>query len=614
MQTHWRNTLTGSIAVATAATVTGLVTHAEYGQQAQLVETLVAGLGGTAALKLLFDQKDGHGFKEGLGTSLGWLATFAGDAAIAGWEGGGQQSFWAWLGGAAASVALGFSWAEHRRHDRLERHHRTVSIRTMETNSKIALMREEMAGLKLLREQEKMMPSPAEQPPVFTRNIAGNIQHAIWELNAGKVIIPSAHVTENKRGWEARLTLPNGYGLKKLERDCDGIAQSLDLLEVPEAVSGASKGLAVLKYREPVELPSEVRWSPVSPGKWSDPVLLGIDEDGNTVTLDLNVHALVAGATGFGKSTLINTIILQLAEREHVKVTGIDMKPFSPEFTPLKPILNGLISDLETAHSVLDTIRDELYIRGEIMQKNGWKKWQPSAEKPIRYYFFDEYAELIRQDKERIKELKAAKGQAKMDQEASDFKTIQSKVESILAMSRAYGLYLVLATQQPSAALWGDDTGARGNCPIRICFTMSEATHDRFVLPAGWSTEILDGKRGRFVMKSPMHMTQDPYLAFIVDDDQLADEVFRISMKVPERPLSDSEDTMDTRVDWLTKSQGQSPRERVMSVLMAGPATKREIADKTNLDPVGSQLKHALNGLRKEEVIQVDPDNVWSLT
>lgn len=581
--------------------ITGLITHSAYGQPAQTAELCAALASGVGSVKILSAKRDGHGFGEAAGLSLGWAATFMADASVAGWSGGGQQSFWAWAGSAAIGFALSFMWDHHQRHDELERHHKRATITNTSANLRLIELREEMALLKLKSEYAKHT-LEVEAEPVFARGLGGDLQEAVYQLTDRKVNLRTPTVKDTEHGWKATVDL-TGYSFKKLQRDLDGIGQHLDLEGGLEARQGSSKGWAELEYRKPAVWPLSAPWSPPQAGlEWDAPLSLGVDGYGSHIELDLSVHAVVAGATGFGKSNLINSMVLQLAQRQKVQVIGIDMKPYAPEFTPLRPVLADLVTDLKGAHAALDWFIEEMYRRGEIMQRNGWKKWRPTEEDPIIYQFWDEYGEAIRQEKTS----RGAKGKTAGD-------SLQNKVETILAMSRAYGLFMVLCTQQPSAKMFGEDTGPRGNLPIRICFTMSEAIHDRFVLPqaGGWTTALLDGQPGRFLMMSPKHREPEPYLAYEVSEGTLAQETARLGSTTQ---ASESAPVLQLVKMTKTPPSFSEMAGAVEVQLALGPATRRELADRLGVDAGASQLKNALTKLANAGTAVKDDDHVWRLT
>lgn len=590
---------TFTLLATSVATAAGLGTSYLWGSAASVWELLAAGGLGLLASRMLSSKGSHEGMSAAGGIVCAMAATTLAVAGISGWSGGGQQTPVAWLVGGAVYGALGWTWTRHVRWEKMEMKHRWVKIKNERYMGRANLESKELAlqlkQLQLELKQAKM--GSQESEPIFSGGPVGTIQRVIWRrYNA---LLEPLLVTTGV-GWVAETPLINDLTLNHMVRMLPEFEAALDLPGSLKVIPGPSGGTVNIVYTEPFNLPSEAPYEPFEVRSWDAPVVLGIDSRRRYVEVDLNIHAAIAGATNYGKSTLVNSMILQLSERQCVKVGGIDMKPFAPEFSPLRPVLDDLVTDLVSAHEKLDWIIAEMYKRGKVMRDNGWKKWRPTEEDPFYYLFIDEYAELIRQDK-------SAKGKKKVKTGDS----IQDKVESILAMSRAYGLILVLCTQQPSAKLFGDDTASRGNLPIRISFTMIESNHDRYVLPTsgGWNTIMLGGFPGRFLMFSPKHRQPEPFLGFLIGEDMLNDEIERISEILEERQPVISD---------LTKEDKATPtRDELPSVILVrlalSPSTRRELAEHFGLAVDDWKLKKALSDLSQDKEIKADDRHVWHL-
>lgn len=610
---NWKKEIAASAIVAAASAGGGLLTYGLYGNTAQVVELLAGAAALAGSSKLLFDHNDGHGFKEGLGTAAGWLAIGSADAGVAGWSGGGAHSLWAWLGAMGAGCALRFAWGEHRAERWLDRSHRVTRINNTAGQARLAELREEMALLKLKQTYAKMAPAEVvNTTPVFAGGLSGDLQRAVWVASGQKVVIEPPLVMSEDHGWTAELELKgSGWSQKKLEQNKQVVGQEVGgLRRALEVLPSDSEGVARLRYREPGEWPSEVPFRASFLGQqWDAPIQVGVDEWGGLIELVLNIHSITAGATNFGKSTIINSIIVQLASREHVVVVGVDMKPFAPEFTPLKPILGKLLTTLEEAHEWADWLTNEMYERGEIMAREGVKKWDPTKPwakgRPVIHTFFDEYAEAIRQE--------LALGTRKGER-------IQEKVETVLAMARAYGLYLHLCTQQPSAKMFGDDTGPRGNCPIRIAFHMSEANHDRYVLSSGWATKILGGQAGRFVMMSPAHREPQPYMGYWLPDGELAAVVSALADMREELPVNMTKsvtlsyEEMEEKVEEVARLTRSQAAETILLELAMGPATRGSLKASLGGQVTDNTVKDALKYLKVNNKAVYDTElEAWRL-
>lgn len=170
------------------------------------------------------------------------------------------------------------------------------------------------------------------------------------------------------------------------------------------------------------------------------PFLVGIDNIGEPLFRDIGKakHILVAGTTGSGKSTLINQLILTVAmfkDPSEVHMYMIDVKRV--ELTRFRsfPHVKDIVTTAEDAIKLLEKLNEEVKRRYVLLEKTGVNniglynsKFQDNK---LEYIIcvIDEYAELVL-EKEEAKE-------------------IHKNVQSLAQLSRAVGVHLILATQDP---------------------------------------------------------------------------------------------------------------------------------------------------------------------
>lgn len=284
----------------------------------------------------------------------------------------------------------------------------------------------------------------------------------------------------------------------------------------------------------------------------SDPLRLGIDEHGNPVNITvLYRHTLVAGASDWGKSGLINLIIKRLARRADVDIYGIDMKPGSVELGPWEPLMKKVAKGPEEARALLDWLGEESQRRGRILAdlsarelaagREPVRKWIPGVHGNAIVVITDELAELIRQDevlrKREAEERKITmKGISAEDLDAMDIddliprQPVATQYESRLAIDRFLAMSYVSATQQPSRKVFGGSTDARGNYANRISTRTGEAGHATFIFgqgcqAKGWRPEELD-LPGKFLLATPEPENERPRecrAEYVTDADIAAD-------------------------------------------------------------------------------------------
>ena len=150
-------------------------------------------------------------------------------------------------------------------------------------------------------------------------------------------------------------------------------------------------------------------------------------------------HTLVAGETGSGKSVLMNNMLYCLRDRfDKGSVEVVIMDPKQVEFMDFADVPGfTVVTDKGKAIEEFKKLVAEMRRRYEIFRKYKCKKIsqlseKPDAEKlPIIWCFHDEFAEWFR------------------DEQYKD--SVVNDVNSLGAMARAAGIFLVFATQRPEA-------------------------------------------------------------------------------------------------------------------------------------------------------------------
>ena len=170
------------------------------------------------------------------------------------------------------------------------------------------------------------------------------------------------------------------------------------------------------------------------------PICLGKSIQGKDVIVDLASfpHLMVSGSTGSGKSICINTIIASLLYRfshEELNLVMIDPKMVELSMYNGIPHLQGkeVVTETRKAITALREVCDDMDSRYNILKDNGVKSietYNEIASVPMKYtvVIIDEFADLMLTAKKEIEEL----------------------ISRLVAMARAVGIHVVIATQRPS--------------------------------------------------------------------------------------------------------------------------------------------------------------------
>ena len=238
-------------------------------------------------------------------------------------------------------------------------------------------------------------------------------------------------------------------------------------------------------------------------------VALGLDVSGQPMIADLSKmpHVLVAGATGSGKSVLVNAFIASIlfrASPDEVKFIMVDPKRVElTGYNGIPHLVTPVIVEPEKVVNALKWSLNEMESRYKLFAEVGVRNITAYNElsgfqaMPYLVIIIDELADIMLLARNEV----------------------ENDITRLAQMARAVGIHLILATQRPSVDVI---TGLiKANIPCRIAFNVTSMVDSKVIIDGPGAEKLLG--RGDMLYVPPDQAKPKRIQGAFVKDKEITD-------------------------------------------------------------------------------------------
>jgi len=268
-------------------------------------------------------------------------------------------------------------------------------------------------------------------------------------------------------------------------------------------------------------------------------VAVGRDINGRSVMMNLAAmpHVLIAGATGAGKSSCLNSLLTSILVRstpDQVRLILVDPKRVEMgQYERLPHLLTQVVTNPKKAANALAWAVKEMERRYDLLAEVGFRDitgYNAAVDKgdldhdgmgTITGGYVDDDGDGVGDAQASGRQYPRLPFILVVIDELADLmmvaaRDVEESIARLAQMARAVGIHLVIATQRPSVNII---TGLiKANVPARIAFAVSSVTDSRVILDQG-GAERLVGKGDMLVLDGGSSVSRRIQGAWVTEDE-----------------------------------------------------------------------------------------------
>jgi hypothetical protein len=272
-------------------------------------------------------------------------------------------------------------------------------------------------------------------------------------------------------GVRLTLLLQSGTAFHELEHLCPYLAIHFGVREVQVTSDrmDASRAELTICSKDPFG-DGPIPWPGVTGEMVSawDPLSIGIDRDGNEVSISLiERNLLIGGEPGSGKSAMLNVLIAYLAE-----CRGVQLYLFDAKFVELRiwsQVATGFVGpNIDDAIAQLQRLRSMMEERYRFLDQQRARKLERYHGLELAFVIIDELPFYV------------------ANPDRNKARQFSDLLGDLIARGRAAGIIFVVAAQKPSTDTF--PSSIRDLINLRLAFRCSTKEASDTILGGGWAS------------------------------------------------------------------------------------------------------------------------------